>query len=63
MSFGALLELYDNWNGRMRVNDDRQENIVEDRTVYIYDNRKDLLNRPVISFGFYDDIFTVRVAD
>lgn len=63
MSFGALLELYDNWNGRMRVNDDRQETIVEDRTVYIYDNRKDLLNRPVISFGFYDDIFTVRVAD
>lgn len=63
MSFGALLELYDNWNGRMRVNDDRQETIVEDRTVYIYDNRKDLLDRTVISFGFFDDVFTVRIAD
>ena len=44
MTFGTLLELYDNWND-------------------IYEKRKDLLDRTVVSFGFYDDIFTVRLAD
>ena len=63
MKFCVLLELYDNWNGVTRVNDDELETITEDRTLDIYEKRKDLLDRTVVSFGFYDDIFTVRLAD
>lgn len=63
MTFGTLLELYDNWNGITKVNDDKLEVITKDRTLDIYEKRKDLLDRTVVSFGFYDDIFTVRLAD
>ena len=61
MNFKTLLELYDNWNGKTRVNDDNLNVIVEDKTVNIYDNRKDLFDREVVSFGFYDNIFTLRI--
>ena len=61
VSLKQFLELYDNWDGVTRVNDNELNPIVEDRTVNIYDNRKDLLNMKVVAFGFYDGIMTVRI--
>lgn len=58
-----LLEMYDNWNGETRVNDDELNTIVQMRTYRLYDTRKDLLSHEVVAFGFYDDLFTVRVKD
>lgn len=48
MTFGTLLELYDNWNGVTKVNDDKLEVITKDRTLDIYEKRKDLLDRTVV---------------
>lgn len=61
VNFKTLLELYDNWNGKTRVNDNNLIVLLEDKTVNIYDNRKDLFDKEVVSFGFYDDVFTVRL--
>jgi hypothetical protein len=55
------MRLYDDWNGVTRVNDDNLDVIVEDITYIIMDTRKDLFEKEVISFGFYDGIFTVRI--
>ena len=55
--------MYDNWNGETRVNDDELNTIVQMRTYRLYDTRKDLLSHEVVAFGFYDDLFTVRVKD
>lgn len=63
VSLGTMLELFDDWNGKTRVNDDSLNLIVEDRTVDIYDKRKDLLERTVLAYGMYDGVFTVRLAD
>lgn len=57
----SLLELYDNWNGTTRVNDDKLDIIVEDNTLSIYEKEKGLLDARVKAFGFYDDVFTVRI--
>lgn len=61
VSLKRLLEMYDNWNGMTRVNDNKLNIIVEDRTVNIYDKRNDLLHKEVVAFGFYDGVFTVRI--
>ena len=61
LTLKSFLEKYDNWNGKTRINDDNLDTIVEDETVNIYDNRKDLLEMQVVSFGFYDGVMTVRV--
>ncbi|MBT9841487.1 hypothetical protein [Blautia sp. MCC283] len=63
MPFGALLELYDNWNGETKVNDDNLEMITKGKTLDIFEQRKDLLDRTVVAFGFYDNLFIVRLAD
>ena len=63
VSLGTMLELFDDWNGKTRVNDDSLNLIIEDRTVDIYDNRKDLLERTVLAYGMYNGVFTVRLAD
>lgn len=61
MKFKNFMRLYDDWNGVTRVNDDNLDVIVEDITYIIMDTRKDLFEKEVISFGFYDGIFTVRI--
>lgn len=61
MNFKDFMEMYDNWNGVTRVNDNDLNMIVEDRTNIIMDNRKNLYNKEVVSFGFYDGLMTVRV--
>lgn len=61
MNFKDFIEMYDNWNGVTRVNDNDLDMIVEDRTNIIMDNRKDLYDKEVVAFGFYDGLMTVRV--
>lgn len=61
MKFKEFMEMYDNWNGTTRVNDYNLNTIVEDRTVDIMDTRKDLFDKEVIAFRFYNNIFCVRV--
>lgn len=61
MKFREFMEMYDNWNGITRVNDDNLNTIIEAKTVDIVDTRKDLFDKEVVAFGFYDNIFCVRV--
>lgn len=61
MKFKKFMDMYDNWNGITRVNDDDLRTIVENRTNIIMDTRKDLYNKEVVAFGFYDNIFTIRI--
>lgn len=73
MNFKTFLEMYDNWNGITRVNDDDLELIVAGRTVDIYDRiapfwenssiktYEKLFESEVVAFGFYDEEFCVRV--
>lgn len=61
MNLGKFLEMYDNWNGNTRVNDDELNIIAENTTFIIYEERKELLHREVIFFGFYDGVLTVTI--
>lgn len=55
------MEIYDDWNGVTRVNNDNLETIVVDKTVNIMETRTDLFDRKVLAFGFYDGELCVRV--
>ena len=55
------MEIYDDWNGITRVNDDNLNTIVVDKTVNIMETRPDLFDRKVVAFGFYDGELCVRV--
>lgn len=61
MNLGKFLEMYDNWNGNTRVNDDELNTIAENTTFIIYEERKELLHREVVAFGFCDGVLTVRI--
>lgn len=61
MNFKDFMEMYDNWNGVTRVNDNNLDMIVENQTGIIMDNRKELYDKEVVSFGFYDNVLTVRI--
>jgi len=61
MKFKDFLNLYDNWNGITRVNDNDLNVIVEGNTCKIAEERNDLHNMEVVAFGFYEGVLTVRV--
>ena len=61
MNFKYFLELYDNWNGITVVNDKNSKRIVRDNTLTIFETRKDLYEKEVVAFGFYDNELFVRV--
>ena len=61
MKFKKFLELYDNWNGTTVVNDNNLKCVVRDNTLNIFETRKDLHEKEVVSFGFYDNELVVRV--
>lgn len=61
MKFKKFMELYDNWNGITRVNDNKFKTIIEEKTHVIMDTREDLFDKKVMAFGFYDGVMTVRV--
>lgn len=73
MKFRQFMNMYDNWNGTTKVNDDKLDTIVIGSTLDIMYCRADfepsthvknyeqLFKMEVVSFGFYDDEFCVRV--
>lgn len=66
MRFKDLLDLYDNWNGITVVNDDHLNCIVRTRTMHIGFNDtlvdySKLYDKEVVSFGFFDNEFGVRL--
>ena len=63
MKFADLMNLYDNWNGTTRVNDNELNPIVEMRTVMLMDlkENQNLFEKEVVAFGFYDGVLTVRI--
>ena len=63
MKFADFMDLYDNWNGTTRVNDNELNPIVEMRTVMLMDLRENQKKKKkeVVAFGFYDGVLTVRI--
>ena len=61
MKFKMFIEMYDDWNGVTVVNDSNLNCIAKDKTVFLYEKRKDLYDKEVVAFGFYDGEFCVRV--
>jgi hypothetical protein len=66
MRFKDLLDLYDNWNGTIIVNDDDLRFIVKTMTSNIGFNctpidYSNLYDKEVVSFGFFDNAFRVRL--
>lgn len=62
MKFKEFMDMYDNWNGITVVNNNNLEKIVEGETLSVIDNHTELYDREVIAFGFYDDVFYVRIT-
>lgn len=65
MKVVELMRLFDNWNKFLIISDDDQNHILDGKKVFeVYDKMekyKDILNKEVVSFGFYDDDFCIRV--
>lgn len=70
MKFKQFMEMYDNWNGNTKVNNDNLDTIVEGASIEIMEripmlngveNYVKLFEMEVVSFGFYDDELCVRV--
>ena len=61
MKFKKFMDMYDNWNGITRVNDNKLKTIIEEKTHVVMDTRADLFDKKVVAFGFYDGVMTVRV--
>lgn len=73
INFREIMDMYDNWNGITKVNDDELEVVVKGKTVDIMEclvpfsektkveSYNELFNMEVVAFGFYDNEFCVRV--
>lgn len=73
IKFKQFMDLYDNWNGITKVNDNNLDTIIEGRTLNIMErmepfrpmtkvkNYEKLFEMEVVSFGFYDEELCVRV--
>ena len=73
MTFKQFMEMYDDWNGITKVNDDSLDTIVYGKTIDIMEcvepihelskveNYNALFEMEVVAFGFYDDELCVRV--
>ena len=60
MKLKNLLDMYDNWNGTIVVNDDNLNLVTKARTWDVAHNKR-LCRCKVLTFGFYDDEFCVRI--
>ena len=61
MTFMDFMDMYDNWNGRVKVNDNNLKTIVRGPTSRIMDTRKDLYEKEVVAFGFFGEEIAIRV--
>ena len=60
MKLREFLGMYDNWNGIVCINDDNLNLIVKGRPAVALSYR-DVYNKEVVTFGFYDNELCVRV--
>lgn len=60
MKLYDFVNLYDNWNGILVVNDDNLDPIVKDK-VEVALSYRNVHEKEVIAFGFYDNELCVRV--
>lgn len=62
MKLKDFLELYDNWNGIVKINDDNLNCIVKDKGwVVAESDDKEMMNSNVVSFGYYDNELCIRI--
>lgn len=61
MTIKELLEMYDNWNGITKLNDCNLNCFAKDKTWKIAEN-DELTAKEVVSFGFCDNEFCIRVS-
>ena len=61
MKLYKFINMFDNWNIDTVVNDNELKVIVAGNTYAIMEKRRDLYNKEVVAFGFYDGQLTVRV--
>lgn len=69
ITFGNFIDLYDNWNGYIKINDKDLNEIIKCYVGELVWYKKELNNLyehlksiEVISFGFYDNELCVRVS-
>ena len=62
MTLKDFLDTYDNWDGIVKVNDDNLNTIAKDNIITIMETRKDLYDKEVVAFGFYDGELTIRIV-
>lgn len=62
MTIKELLDLYDNWNGITKINDCNSDCIAKDTTWKIAEN-DELTAKEIVSFGFYDNEFCIRITE
>lgn len=74
MILKQFMDMYDNWNGKTKINDDNLDTIIEGKIIDIMDcvaqfhplteveNYEKLFTMKVVAFGFYDEELCVRVA-
>ena len=60
MTVKELLNMYDNWNTITKINDCNLNCIAKDATSKIAEN-DELASKEVVSFGFYDNEFCIRI--
>lgn len=60
MRLKDFLEMSD-WNGIVVVNNDNLKCIARDKGMLIYENHKELYERKVSAFGFYDNELCIRI--
>lgn len=61
VTFKDFMDLYDNWNGAIRVNDNELNPIIEGNINVIMDAKEELFNKEIVAFGFYSGVLTVRI--
>lgn len=62
MTVKELLDMYDNLNGITKINDCNLNCITKDVALKIAEN-DDLASKEVVSFGFYDNEFCIRINE
>ena len=60
LTLRQLLELYDNWNGMIRINDINLDKLDEIKINHMVEDYE-YLDANVMAFGFYDDTLCVRL--
>ena len=61
MKFEDFLEMFDDWNRTVVVNDNNLDRILSDKGYLVWENHKELFDREVVSFGFYNNKLCIRI--